>query len=80
MNKETIEKIIKEYKTDKQHKGFCTIIMNDGRTHGQTPVAHNPLERFELMDDETLIIEHDDSVQYLSIANITEINLRAKYI
>ncbi len=80
MDKETVEKIVAEYKADKQHKGFCTIIMNDGTRYGQGPTSRNPLNRFELLDENTLVIEFNDSTQYLLIADIANINLRSKFI
>lgn len=80
MDKETVEKIIAEYEADKQNKGFFTIIMNDGKRHGQTPTARNPLNRFELLDDKTLVFEFGGITQYILIANIMEINLRSKFI
>ena len=80
MKKETVEKIIADYEADKENKGFLTIIMNNGEKFRQTPFAKGRLSKFELLDDETLVIEFSKHSYYIQVSNIDKIHFRSTFL
>lgn len=80
MNKTTIDKIISDYESDKENKKFFSIITNNNRKYGQTLVDREPLSKFEMFDDETLLVEFGNKKWYIAISDITEIFFRAKFL
>ena len=80
MNKETIESIIKSYESDKENKGFVSIIMHDGMRYGQVQVFRDPLSKFELYNDETLLVEFSEQTWYININAIDMILFRPKFL
>ena len=80
MNKETIKAIIKEYESDKENKGFVSIIMHDGTRFGQMQAFRDPLSNFELYNDETLLVEFSKQTWYISINAIDMVLFRPKFL
>ena len=80
MNKNTIENIIKEYESNTKNKGFVSIIMHDGKKYGQTPLYRDPLTKFELFDNEILLVEFNEQTWYIKIDAIDMILFRPKFL